>query len=485
VADQHDIPSDDSIDTGESIDESADTDSPTSRRGLLKAGLIAGAAVGVGGWRPGAASGSAAQPAIAHLRKPGSLPYPNLKPGTDTIPKIKHIVVLMMENHSYDNKFGMLKRHGADGFRIGKDGKPTATNPYANGDIQHAFRMPTTCQLSGAPSQSWLNSHIQYARGHNDGFVKSGSGPVSMGYWQEADQPFYYSMARVFPIADRYFCSVLGQTDPNRRYLISATSMGMVNDDINMVTQYPKNGTIFDRLDHEKISWKNYYYTQSQSTTELYLELYLKNQGKRVIDIKHFFTDAAEGKLPSFSLVEPNYDVTSEENPQNITAGEQFAARVIDAVMSGPGWAHTLLVWNYDEHGGYYDHVPPPRAIAPDNIPPNVPKGESKYEGFTRYGFRVPCAIISPWARPNYVSHQVFDHSSVCALVEAKWNLPAMTYRDANANAMLDMLDLKHPAFAKPPKLAEPLLTREPHKAARCDRTGPGKIPPPGSVTKP
>jgi phospholipase C len=175
----------------------------------------------------------------------------------------------------------------------------------------------------------------------------------------------------------------------------------------------------------------------------------------------------------------------SEEDPQNIAAGEQFAAKVIDAVMSGPGWGKTLLIWTYDEHGGYFDHVPPPRAIAPDNIAPQPPKGESKYEGFTRYGFRVPCAVISPWAKANYVSHRVFDHTSICALIEAKWNLPAMTFRDANANAMLDMLDLSRPAFAHPPRLAAPLLTAHPFKAARCDTTGPGQIPPPGSVTPP
>ena len=489
MADQQDTPSGDSID--QAIDQAIERGEPTSRRGLLKAGLIAGAAVGVGGWRPAIEAGSAwhpsasrpsaGYPSAAHLRKPGSLPYPNLPTGTDTIPKIKHIVVLMMENHSYDNRLGMLKRPGADGFLIGKDGKPTATNPYANGDIQHAFRMPTTCQLNGHPAQDWVASHVQYAKGRLDGFVKSGSGPVSMGYWQWADQPFYYSLAKLFPIADRYFCSLLGQTDPNRRYLISATSLGMVSDDIGQVNEYPKNGTIFDRLDHAKISWRNYYSTLP--TSALYLPLFIKNAGKKVINIKHFFTDAASGKLPGFSLVDPGFTKMSEENPQNVAAGEQFAAKVINAVMSGPGWAHTLLIWTYDEHGGYYDHVPPPRTVAPDNIAPKVPKGQSKYEGFTRLGFRVPFAIVSPWARPKYVSHQVFDHSSICALVEAKWNLPAMTFRDANANVMLDMLDLSKPAFAKPPKLAEPLLTTHPFKAARCDKDGPGTIPPRGSVT--
>ena len=128
----------------------------------------------------------------------------------------------MMENHSYDNHLGMLHRAGADGFTLGSNGKPTAQNPYPDGRIQHAFRMPTTCQLSGHPSQTWINSHTQLNGGKLNGFVKSGSGPVSMGYWEKADLPFYYSLASTFPIADRYFCSVLGQTYPNRRYLLAA-----------------------------------------------------------------------------------------------------------------------------------------------------------------------------------------------------------------------------------------------------------------------
>jgi phospholipase C len=262
-----------------------------SRRGLLKAGLAAGAVAGTGAW---SSSGGAA----GRLRQPGSLPYPRLPAGTDTIPQIEHIVILMMENHSYDNRLGLLRRRGADGFRLGRDGRPLAANPYANGDLQHAFRMPTTCQLTGHPAQDWLNSHD----------------------------------------------------------------------------------------------------------------------------------------------------------------------------------------WTYDEHGGYYDHVPPPPALAPDGIPPDVPAGQSAYDGFRRYGFRVPCAVVSPWARPDYVSHRVFDHTSICALVEAKWNLPALTYRDANARNMLDLLDLRRPAFLRPPRLAPPLLDTDP-AALACSTTGPGTIPPPGSIS--
>ena len=449
-----------------------------SRRGVLKAGLVAGVAAGAGsvGLARAATAGTRA------LRAPGSLPYPHLPVGTDTIPQIEHIIVLMMENHSYDNRLGMLGRAGADGFKLGGNGLPTATNPYANGDIQHAFRMPTTCQESGDPSQTWLASHTAYDNGRNDGFVRA-SGAVGMGYWERADTPFYYSLASTFPIADRYFCSVLGQTFPNRRYLLSATSIGMANDGIPDF-QYPKNGTIFDQLNAHGISWKDYWSTTP--STLLYPYMFIKHPGdllKNVL-IGEFFEDAKSGKLPNYCIVEPNYGSSSEEDPQNVAEGEAFAAKVIDAVMTGPKWASTLLIWTYDEHGGYYDHVPPPAAVPPDDIPPDVPSGESRYDGFGRYGFRVPCAVVSPWARRNHVSHTVFDHTSILKLVETKWNLPALTRRDANANNMLDMLDFASPAFIKPPALAKPLVDTDSHALA-CDTSGPGTNPPPGTVTKP
>jgi phospholipase C len=466
-----------------SADRSGNSKGP-SRRGLLKAGLAAGAVAGTGAWS--SAPGGAAH--FPRLRQPGSLPYPRLPMGTDTIPQIEHIVVLMMENHSYDNKLGMLRRPGADGFRLGRDGLPLATNPYANGEVQHAFRMPTTCQ-NNAPSQEWQSSHVQFDNGRNDGFVASPSGPVSMGYWEQADQPFYYSMASVFPIADRYFCSVLGQTYPNRRFLIAATSIGQVDDTTPNETDYPANGTLFDRLNANGITWKDYYSSNLDGTTLpaatalLYPPVYLKNPGN-IVPIAQFFSDAAAGRLPGYCIVEPDYDVTSEEDPQNIVQGEAFAASVINAVMTGPAWRSTLLIWTYDEHGGYFDHVPPPPALAPDDIAPEVPAGESAYNGFAQYGFRVPMAVISPWARRHYVSHRIYDHTSICALAEAKWNLPAMTYRDANAGNLLDMVDLRFPAFLEPPHLAQPLLDTDPGSLA-CSTTGPGTIPPPGSVSPP
>jgi phospholipase C len=419
------------------------------------------------------------------VRAPGSRPYPALAAGTDTLPGIEHIVVLMMENHSYDNILGMLGR--GDGFTLGANGLPTATNPYANGDLQHAFHMPTTCQNSTV-TQEWKTSHIQYDGGKLDGFVIT-SQAESMGYWTGADLPFTYSLAGAFPVGDRWFCSVLGQTDPNRRYLIAGTSAGMTDDGGVSIINFPEpapNGTLFNLLDAHGISWENYVYSYPTGATPM---LYAAND--TVTDLLHhkaldaFFSDAASGSLPSFSLIDPDYTTQSQEDPQNLVVGEALIAQVVNALGASPLWKSSLLILVYDEHGGYYDHVPPPAAIPPDSIAPLVQVGDSTYDGFARYGFRVPSVIVSPYAKPGAVTSVVHDHTSVLATVERKWNLPALTYRDANANDVTDFLDLSAlaagtPTFPKLPTLAAPGNTAA---ALACSTTGPGVIPPVGSVT--
>jgi phospholipase C len=126
--------------------------------------------------------------------------------------------------------------------------------------------------------------------------------------------------------------------------------------------------------------------------------------------------------------------------------------------MHGKGWAGTLLVWLYDEGGGYYDHVPPPPAIEPDDVRAALvlDRGPDTYD---RLGFRVPAVVVSPYSRPGYVSHAVHDHTSILKLVETKWNLPSLTGRDLAADDLLDSLDFSRPpAFLDPPSLPEPAL---------------------------
>ena len=464
----------------------------------------------------------------------GPLPEPSRSAGTDLLPQIKHIVVLMMENHSYDNYLGMLRGRG-DGFPLGPDNEPEVFNNGASGEVIRAFHMPSTRQIRGVPSQSWHGSHQQWDEGKNDGFVTSaqaaladdsdkaartdiGVDPVSvgMGYWSESDLPFYYGLARTFPLADRWFSSCLGPTFPNRRFLIAGTAHGLIDDSPYDLLDYPPAGTIFDLLTRYGISWANYHpVTGDESRVKHYVRHQRKMARRRlgralpnmnpdvekdlkftadifplgigrcmqhIRSVDQFFTDADNGTLPAFSIVDPDFDAYSEENPQDIQKGESYAAEVINRVMHGKGWPHTLLIWVYDEHGGYYDHVPPPPAIPPDDVEGKSVIGEAtpvekllqpvfprltrikrhQTEGphrYDRYGFRVPAVIISPYARPDYVCSEVLDHTSVLRLVEEKWNLPPLTARDAAASTPLGALDLTGtPAFLTPPSLPEPRL---------------------------
>lgn len=380
---------------------------------------------------------------------PGTRPDPTRPEGTDLLPEVEHIVVLMMENHSYDSYFGMLGR--GDGFTIGADGRPTNANPDKDGTPVVAHHLPSTSQKGFHITQAWVSSHRQFNDGRLDGFVVT-SGPEAMGYWTGDDLPFYYSLAKTFPLCDRYFGSVLAQTYPNRRYLTGATSLGNITTELSSTFPSPPNGTIYDSLDRHGVTWRNYH--AGAPELALFPAVFLAHTDK-VSRIEQFVADAAAGTLPAVSYITPHPHV-SEENPQDIHQGESFVAGIVNAVMAGKAWNKTVMVLTYDEHGGYYDHVVPPEAFAPDDIPPDPTRTGGVAGGFDRLGFRVPTIVVSPYAKKDYVSHVVHDHTSILRLIETKWNLGALTYRDANASNLLDTLDFAaSPAFATPPKLAD------------------------------
>jgi phospholipase C len=443
--------------------------STLTRRSLLGAAAGGAAALTYGSlpaWAKPIAS-------MAGMRKPDSLPFPNRRAGTESMPEIKHVIVLMMENHSFDNLLGMVPhrvpgRTGVDGFTL-KGGQPVEVNLDTDGTKVFARPMSSPCQLVGHPGQDWDASHLSWDNGRNDGFVKA-SGPVAMSFWDGTDLPFTYSLVKHFPMGNRYFCSVLAQTYPNRRYLFCGTSSGIVATNSQTFTTPAANGTFFDRLDQHHIEWANYY--QEVSSALIVPNFLTKSRQNRLQKIDKFFDHAASGKLPAFTFLDPDYNTTSEENPQDVQVGERFVAKVVKAVLHSPAWKNTALFITYDEHGGYYDHVPPPRAIKPDNIAPiPVPDQPPLAPGaFDRLGFRVPTIVVSPWARANYVSNVVQDHTSITAFIEQKWNLPAMTFRDANAHPMTDYFDFRAPTFATPPKLAAaPGLA---HGLAECHAAG-------------
>ena len=301
---------------------------------------------------------------------PGERPRPDLPAGADLIPQIKHIVVLMMENHSYDNYLGTLAGRG-DGLPTGPDGAPDAANVLPNGQRVAAHHLTSTVQFPGNPTQTWNASHISYADGTCGGFatgvwetVPGGDPAVPMGYWTEAELPFYHGLARTFPVADRWFCSCLGPTFPNRRFLIAGTAHGLVDDLPWDLVNYPAAGTIFDALTTSGISWVNYHNVNRASvvlkrllgvhglialrrlaqigrwlpgvtnavrgnksfTADLY-PLGFARCVRHLRTTQQFFADAAAGTLPSVSIVDPDFGAYSEENPQDIALGRVVLRR--------------------------------------------------------------------------------------------------------------------------------------------------------------
>jgi len=458
-------------------------DDGLTRRALLRYGgslgaALAGASSAGAWWRTAAA-------AARRQRAPDSLPNPRVPAGTvnEALP-FDHIVVVMMENHSFDNLLGALAHSGqprAHGLHF-KRGAAVNSNPGPDGPVS-SFVIPTTAQ-SPSVTQTWNATHEQIDGGRMDGFVRSVESDEPMGYWTEAVLPFAYSFARSFTLANRWFCSAPCQTYPNRRFLMAGTAYGdIATNTESLKDPPPPNGTIFDRLHAHGVTWANYFTDLPQTgIIPSVIEKYPTN----ISPIAQFFADCASGALPSVSFVDPEFGVLSdigaplatvpalepiagklettggdEESTQNMAYGEYWAYQVVHAVLSSPAWPRTLLVYTYDEHGGYYDHVPPPAAIPPDSIPPQLEPGDVP-GGYDIYGPRVPAIVASPYCKPNAVTNEVHDHTSVLATIEAKWNLPALTYRDANARTVEDFLDLGGPpSLLEPPAITEPPVPSE------------------------
>ncbi len=448
-----------------------------TRRALLRqGGALAAATAGM------TAGGSIwhLASAAAAMRVPDSLPDPRRPAGTATAAlPFDHVVVVMMENHSFDNLLGALPRSGqpkAQGLRFTAAGAARNYNPGPSGKV-HSYPFTSTAQGSGV-SQTWNATHQQIDGGKMDGFVQSVDSIQPMGYWTPDVLPFAYSLAKTFTLANRWFSSAPCQTYPNRRFLMAGTAYGNISTDSESLKDPPPpNGTIFDRMHAYGVSWRNYFTDLPQTAI---IPSIVEKYPSNISTIAQFYADCAAGSLPSVSFVDPEFGAASdvgstlrtlpglealgaklettggdEEDPQDMSYGENWAYSALNAVLHSPAWPRTLLIYTYDEHGGYYDHVPPPSAIAPDSIPPKLGP-EDVAGGYDIYGPRVPAVVVSPYAKANAVTEVVHDHTSVLATIEAKWNLPFLTYRDANAKTVSDFLDLSHASFMEPPTIAAP-----------------------------
>jgi phospholipase C len=413
--------------------------------------VLCAAACGSGGG--GSSADSKAQARLACKFDAGALPDETLGPAVPhgaEIP-IDHIVVLMQENRSFDHYFGRLPASG----HAHVDGLPSrASNPDGMGGAVGAFHQDRYCTAD--TDHSWTGSHNEFDGGRNDGFVTQNDpdGERAMGYYDSDDLPYYYDLAATFAISDRYFCSVLGPTFPNRSYLLAGTSFGHIRNDLGGFG----DRSIFDLLNEHGISWKAYYGDIPYATL-----LFHVTGTTHLAPMRTFLSDAEAGTLPQVSFIDPAMGLAGhveldEHPPANIQQGAAFGAQVAEAVLNSPSWPRTVLFITYDEHGGFYDHVPPPPACAPDDIAPMLDASDPSSDfpaAFDRYGFRVPLLALSPYAKPGFVSHTVYDHTSVLRFIETRFDLPALTNRDANASPLMELFDFTHPALLHPPMRPE------------------------------
>ena len=368
-------------------------------------------------------------------------------PHGDQLP-FKHIIVFMKENRSFDSYFSELPAYGVTDVDVPS---PTASNPDPSNNNMAVQRFHETRYCVADTSHAWDAVHIQYDNGMMDGFVKASNpgGARAMGYYTNADLPYYYWLAKTFTISDRYFSSLLGPTFANRFFFYGASSWGATT-----TPAIPPGGVtkILDLLDHAHRSWRIYH----DGLVSFGLTFGIQYAGS---PISQFATDVQNDKLADLTIIDPNFIGTGqndEHSPTNIQFGEAATAKVIAALAANQAvWQKSVLFLTYDEHGGLYDHVPPPAAcIADDKKPPNFM--------FDRLGIRVPLIVISPYAKAGFVGHTVADHTSLTRFIENRFDLPAMTHRDANAWPMLDLFDFDHPPFMNFPSGAPSAAASQP-----------------------
>lgn len=361
---------------------------------------------------------------------------------------IDHIVVLMMENRSFDHFLGWVP--GADGQQAG------LSFPDKNGAQVPTFHLATDpaygFQGCGKedPSHSYDGGHTHYNNGAMNHFLQTVSDPADhfpVGYYSADDVPFFKGVADNFTLCDRYFSGILSSTFPNRVYMHAGQTDRNENT-FPFLEQPPSTlPTIWDLMAAKGES--AIYYFQDLPFTALW--------GAKHANISRpyaqFLLDAELGILPSLAYVDPffglsvgeaPYGVSRDDHPNaDIRDGQAFMSQVYDTLRASPNWERTLLIINYDEWGGFYDHVPPP--LAP------ISAAEAALGTDGRLGFRVPCAIIGPRARRKHVSHLPLDPNSILNLIRWRFDLGPLSARDSSSLNLAYALD-----FANPPNPTAP-----------------------------
>jgi phospholipase C len=403
------------------------------------------------------------------------------QPVYDDIP-LKHVIVIMQENRSFDHYLGRLV---ARGYYQGGDFSPGGSGFGASDQVDvppKDWALPDGNGNMVAPhpddrwcygvNHGWNDMHEDWNDGKNDRFVINNQpgGDKAMFYEDDSVIPFYYALADTFAIGDRYFGSVLTSTWPNRLYVMAATSFG--NGDNSFVRQDTIDHAalqIFDLLDAAGHTWKDY--TDGPHQLSFFPTFGFKRSTlDRYKNIKcDLMNDIQNDTLPEVSIVMGSeVGETSDEGPSALPGiGGVMVEKIIRALWASPAWKSTAVFITYDENGGLADHVPPPSACKPDDLPPIDEKNAPLPGAFDRLGFRVPFIVVSPFAKKHYVSHVVHDHSSIARFIEARFGLPAMTARDANAAPPLEMFDFQNPPFLTPPTISQ-TTTVDPTILTKC-----------------
>jgi phospholipase C len=407
-----------------------------NRRTFLR-GAAAGTAAAIAGG-PVAYARNERAPDAAKPNDPGA---PGASPGWDVPPStlpgdpadcpIEHIGVLMMENRSYDTYFGWLE-NGRGFLNLGLDltyAKPD--DPSITASPGHWAPKYRRCGHPD-PGHNWTAGRDQL----RNGFLAGRNDEYALAYYLAEDVPTYARIARQFTVFDRYFCSVLGGTYPNRHYQHAGQSADIRTNDFPPQQGYPAGydwPTIWDRLDAAGLT-SAYYFVDLP-----FIAMFGPRHLDKMRPINQFFADAAAGTLPNVYFVDPGFlgDHRTDDHPggADINTSQAFVNNVAHAVTSGPQWARQSLFVNYDEWGGFFDHVVPPRV-------PDDRASDDLDDDWSQLGFRLPVMALSPYSRKGYVHHDgPYDHTSILQFMTWRWELEPLTLRTRTAKNIGEAFD--------------------------------------------